>query len=257
MSLGIKQTAFVMLTLGILLVGDRVPANGANTVEVDGDRISVHAEGISLGELLEDVEEKTGVQFTFTGAGAAKQIFVDFKMLPLAEGIKKILHPLSCAAVYDDMGKLRRVVILGQWKGSETRPPDGRGNKPAPSERAVGPSTEPRRPESSAPSKGLPLQRRPARLGRSSRDTSSSKDEKRDGREQATEGPSVERDYTGEGPPKSQGESSEGPPNVELPDRPPPPDSGKTPVDGPPRDRPYSVDGPPGWKAPETKSPQM
>jgi hypothetical protein len=257
MRLRIKQSALVMLVAGILVIGHLGAARGANTVEVDGDRLSVHAEGISLGELLEVVEEKTGIQFTFTGAGATKQIFVDFKGLPLAEGIKRILHPLSCAAVYDDMGKLRRVVILGQWKGSETRPPDERGDEPPRSERAVGPSTEPRRPESSAPSKGLPLQKRPARLGRSSRDTSSSKDEKRDGQEQATEGPSVERGHTGEGPPKSQGEASEGPPNVELPDRPLPPDSGKAPVDGPPRDRPYSVDGPPGWKAPETKSPQI
>jgi len=255
MRLRIQLSALVMLVVGMVVGGHLRAASGGNTVEVDGDRLSVHAEGIALDEVLALVEEKTGVQFTFTGSVATKQIFVDFNGLPLAQGIKKILHPLSCAAVYDDTGKLRKVVILGQLKGSEARAPDEGKDEPPRSERAIDPSTEPRRSESSVAPKRPPLRKRPARFGRSSRDTSSLKDKKRHEQEQATEGPSVERAYTGEGPPKSQGESLEGPPNAEVPDHPPPPDSGDAPVEGPSRDRPYSVDGPPAGNALEMEGP--
>jgi len=113
-----KHIVFAMLVLSIFISGDLCAANGANPVVVDDHRLSVHAEGIALGELLIAIEEKTGVQFTFDELVATKEIFLDFEGLPLSEGIKKIVRPLSWATIYDDMGKLRKVFILERWKGS-------------------------------------------------------------------------------------------------------------------------------------------
>lgn len=254
MRLRIQQNALVMLVVGILVGGHLRAATGGNTVEVDGDRLSVHAEGVALDELLAVVEEMTGVEFTFTGSVATKKIFVDFNGLPLSEGIKKIVNPLSCAAVYDNTGKLRRVVILGQWKGSSARAPrEGRDDPP--DGRKMAPSTEPRASDTPVAPKRPPLRKRPVHLGSSTPDTTPSKDEGQDRQEQATEDPSGERAYGGEGPPKSQAESLEGPPTAEVPDHPPPPDSGDAPAEGPPVDRAYSMDGPPAGKTLEMEGP--
>lgn len=255
MRLRIIQSALVILAVGILVGGHPWALSGGNTVEVDGDRLSVHAEGIALDELLAVVEELTGVEFTFTGSVATKKIFLDFIGLPLAKGIKKIVHPLSCAAVYDDTGKLRRVVILGEWKGSATQAPREGGDEPPGSGRRMAPSTEPRGSDTPIAPRGLPMRKRPARLGTSSPNTGSSRDEKLDGQEQTMEGSSSERTYAGDGPPKSESELPEGPPNAEVPDHPPPPDSGDAPMEGPPMDRAYSMDGPPTEKTPEMEGP--
>ena len=120
MRLGIKHTVFAMLVLSVFISGDLCAANRTNLVVLDGDRISVHTEGMSLGELLIAIEEKTGVQFRFDELVATKEIFLDFEGLPLSEGIKKIIHPHSWATIYDNTGKLRMVIILGPWEGSGT-----------------------------------------------------------------------------------------------------------------------------------------
>jgi hypothetical protein len=250
MRLRIQRSALVMLVVGILVGGHLRAAMGGNTVEVDGDRLSVHAEGIALDELLAAVEEMTGVEFTFTGSVATKKIFVDFNGLPLSEGIKKIVNPLSCAAVYDDTGKLRKVVILGQWQGSATQAPREGGDEPPRSGHGMAPWTELKGPDAPDVSKGLPSRKGPPRLGTSSLDTPSSRDEER-----ATEGPSGEKAYGGVGPPESQAESLEGPPTAEVPDHPPPPDSGDAPAEGPPADRAYSIHGPPAGNALEMEGP--
>jgi hypothetical protein len=255
MRLKIQQSALVMLVVGILMGGNQWAFSGGNTVEVDGDRLSVHAEGIALDELLAVVEEVTGVEFTFTGSVATKKIFVDFRGLPLAKGIKKILHPLSCAAVYDDTGKIRKVVILGQLKGSATQALQEEGEEPPSHVRRMAPSTEPRDSDTASASKGFPIRKRPLRFTGPPVKSTSSGDEGGDRQDEATEGPSAERAYGGDGPPKSQAESLEGPPTEEVADHPPPPDSGDAPMEGPPTDGGHSMDGPPAGKALEMEGP--
>ena len=135
MRLGMKHIVFAMLVLSIFISGDLCAANGANPVVVDDHRLSVHAEGIALGELLIAIEEKTGINFRFDELMTEKKVFVDFEGLPLSEGIKKIIFPLNCAAIYDDTGKLRKVIILGRRKGS---------GMPGPLEETTGSTQAPR-----------------------------------------------------------------------------------------------------------------
>ena len=118
MRLRIKHSVFAMLILNVLVGANLWAANSAHTVDVDGDRISVHAEGMSLGELLMVVEDKAGVQFRFDELVTTKEVFLDFEGLPLSEGVRHIIHPLSWAMIYDVTGKLRKVIILERWKGS-------------------------------------------------------------------------------------------------------------------------------------------
>lgn len=131
MRLGIRHIAFMALVLSVSVSGDLGATDSANPVQFDGNRLSVHAEGMVLVELLLAVEDMTGVQFTFDELVATEKIFVDFSGLPLSEGIKRMIFPLNCAAIYDDTGRLRKVVILGQWKDAATNGPlEGKSDSP-------------------------------------------------------------------------------------------------------------------------------
>lgn len=168
MRLGIKRIVFAMLVLSVFISGNVCAANGANPVRVDGDRLSVHAEGMFLGELLTVIEDMTGVQFTFDELVATDKIFLDFKDLPLTKGIKKIIYPHSYARIYDKTGKLRKVIILGRWKDSGVRARMERGNESPQSLRA-GPlgsiSFKPKGDSySSTTSQGRPLVKRPVQF---------------------------------------------------------------------------------------------
>lgn len=162
------RITLTILLLSVFMSGDLWAASGANPVGVHGDRLSVHAEGMALGELLMVVEDMTGVQFTFDELVAEKKIFLDFEGLPLSEGIKKIIYPLSYAAIYDDIGKLRKVIILGPWKDSGERARMEMGNESPQSPRG-GPlgsiSFKPKGDSySSKTSQGRPLVKRPVQF---------------------------------------------------------------------------------------------
>ena len=233
-----------MLVLSVFISGELCGANSANTVEVDGDRLSVYAEGTTLGELLMVVEKMTGVQFRFDELMATKTIFLDFKGLLLSEGIKKIVYPLSSATIYDETGKLRRVIVLGRWKGSETG-----GIDPAESQRH-GQSSSVSLPlkggsDSSVSRKSPPLRKGLVRVGRHSMKRSQ-KIERPPGMQDPTmELPHVTSTSKADGPPVEQGETMDGPLDVKGPDYSSAPDSGGDASDGPPLDMPYVIDGPP------------
>jgi len=244
---GIKRSAFVILVLGIFFVGNPCAQDTAKLVEVNGDRVSVQADGVPLGELLVAVEELTGVHFRFDELMAKRATFVDFKDLPLSEGIKKMVFPLNCAMIYDDADRLRRVVILGNWvdsgaiairEGNNEHPESLQSNQPDNAFRA-----QKRRLNISAPSK-MPSAKG---LVRSEGPPARSAD--------PMEGPPLNKPYLMDGPPIQQDQVADGPPDAVDPDRPSPSQSGDDPVDGPPPNRPYLVDGPPDSKEYEMEAP--
>jgi hypothetical protein len=253
MRLGIKRIAFLVLVFTIFAGGHLRAANEANRVEIDGDRLSVRAEGMPLGDLLMAVEEATGVQFAFDGLVAKKEVFLDFEGLPLSKGIKKIIHPLNFATIYDDAGKPCKVIILGRWPGSPLISP-----REGADDSAKGPHTTPSNRVSSTPkgssespvaSKGPPLEKRGGRFHGFSTSETPSADGPTNSQEQAMEGPPVGKAYSMTGPPDTQDQKLEGPPDAGSSDHPPPPDSKPdskdSPEDGPPVEWKYEVDGPP------------
>lgn len=207
-----------MLVLSVFISGELCGANSANPVEVDGDRLSVYAEGTTLGELLMLVEDLTGVQFTFDELVAESKIFLDFRGLLLSEGIKKIVYPLSSATIYDETSKLRRVIVLGRWKGSETG-----GIDPAESQRH-GQSSSVSLPlkggsNSSVSRKSPPLRKGFVRVGRHSM-KKSQKIERPPGMQDPTmELPHMTSTSKVDGPPVEQGETMDGPPGAQDPNK--------------------------------------
>jgi len=183
---GILRITLGILVLSLFVTGDLWAANGASPVGVHGSRVSVHAEGMSLGELLMLVEDLTGVQFRFDESVAERKVFLDFKGLPLSEGIKRMIFPLNCAAIYDDRGNLRKVIILDRWKGSGIRVPreggndSPRGPKPGPPDLIS--FTTKGSSDSSGESKGPTLRKGPIYF----------------------DGPPVDKVYSGDRPPNTQ-----------------------------------------------------
>lgn len=247
MVLGITRNAFVILVLGIFFVGDPCAQDTAKLVEVNGDRVSVQADGIPLGELLAAVEDLTGIYFRFDELMAKKETFLDFKDLPLSEGIKKMVFPLNCAMIYDDTDRLRRVVILGNWVDSGTIATREGDNGHPESLQSNQPDTafpaRKRRSDVSAPSK-MPSAKGPVRYeGPPARSAD------------PMEGPPLNKPYLIDGPPIQQDQVANGPADAADPDHLSPSQSGNDPVDGPPSNRPYLVDGPPDSKEYEMEAP--
>jgi hypothetical protein len=247
-----KHIAFALLVVSLSIGGHITAANEANRVEVDGDRLSVRAEGMALGNLLMAVEQATGVQFVFDGLAAERKVFLDFERLPLSEAMRKIIHPLNFAAIYDDTDRLRKVVILGRGKDSGARErreaEDGSSKSSRSGSLHTAPSTPRGGSDTSTTSKVQPLRRGPLQFHDPAADKKKAKDGPPVRQEQGMGGPPLNKSYSVDGPPKTQSEESPGPPDGGSSDNPPPPDPDDSPPDGPPQDWKYEVNGPPGWQ---------
>jgi hypothetical protein len=119
-SLG-RYTCFVIIVLLVFSVQIGLASNGSEAspnVAIVGERISVRAMGVPLGELLEMIERETGIQFEVDEGILEEKIFVDLADVPFSEGIKKIFPSLNHAILYGASGKIRKVVLIGQGKAS-------------------------------------------------------------------------------------------------------------------------------------------
>lgn len=223
-------------------------AHASDSIEVNGNLISVHADGVARGELLKAVQQVTGIRFSFDEAVGESEVFLDFKGLPLSDGIKRIIHPWSSAMIYDDMGNVRRVIIIQQWKGSETR--EGRHSvlrNPQPGSSHRGSLTT-GDPDTLPITKSLPSGKKGVQRGDPLK-KASSVDEPSDRQDPVMDGPPLGRTQIEDGPPAL--------PEGGNPDVPPPPESEAPPTDGPPQDRKYEVDGPPDGKGKEMDGPPV
>jgi hypothetical protein len=81
-------------------------------VDYDGERISVCADGVSLGQLLSLVEKQTGVQFFLNSLAAETIVYANFKNDSLSDGIKRILSKSNHAILYDGSGRIRTVFVF-------------------------------------------------------------------------------------------------------------------------------------------------
>ena len=104
-----KKLIFFGMLLFIFFIG--ITSAFAN-VKVEGDRISVDAKGIALGELVKEIKNSTGIEFELSKTLMEKKISVSFKELSLPEGLKKIIDPLNYAVVYDPSGMISKVIII-------------------------------------------------------------------------------------------------------------------------------------------------
>lgn len=249
----IKHIVFVLLILCVFAWA----AYGSDWLKVNGNLISVHADGMALGEVLAAVEDMTGIYFRFDESQGEKKVSLDFEGLPLSEGIKKIIRPLNSAMIYDGMGQLRSVIIIPRWNGLETRTSreEGRSFLTRPqlgqsdlSTSITGSS------DTLSGNKNRPSGEGPVH-SKAHPKKADAADEPSDRQDSVMDGPPLGRAYVMDGPPSTQGQTSEKAPSGGSSDNPPPSDPVVSPTDGPPLDRPYEVDGPPDWRGKAMEGP--
>ncbi len=116
-----RYATLVLLIFPIFLCRSNFASNDSVTSEnvlVEGDRISVQAKEIILGELLKSIEKRTGIAFELNKALLEKEITISFKELSLLEGIKKIIYPLNYAIIYDPGDVVSKIIIVDRSNAS-------------------------------------------------------------------------------------------------------------------------------------------
>jgi len=94
-----------------------IDVNPKLAVEFKNERLSVHAEEVSLRELLAEIQEKCGINFILRDEKAAANVItLDLKDLAPARALEEILRGLNFAYFYSG-ARLARVVILPQRVG--------------------------------------------------------------------------------------------------------------------------------------------
>jgi hypothetical protein len=99
-----------------------LPAGGKDSVA--DEIISVEVQAQPLGEVLADISEATGYQFSIHESWADFPITTSFKDEPMHQGLKKILRRLNNAIIYGSDGTIK-ILIYGEISSSATasRPP--------------------------------------------------------------------------------------------------------------------------------------
>ncbi len=118
----IKYLAFIIVLLSLFwfldsssLAGrykDTAAGSGLGQLEVKENKITVNIKDVPLHTLLNAIREKRGVWFEGDKDLLARKVSVKFEDLPLIEGIKRILYPLSYAMIFDSKGSLRGLYIV-------------------------------------------------------------------------------------------------------------------------------------------------
>jgi len=104
----------IFLSIFTLAVPQALAALSAQ-VNYDGEQISVHADGVSLGQLLPLVEKQTGVHFFLNSLTAETIVYANFKNSALSDGIKRILSKCcNHAMLYDRLGSISSVFVFAR-----------------------------------------------------------------------------------------------------------------------------------------------
>lgn len=76
MKTSVKYIAFVMILFSLFVGKGAWALSGSNRVDFDGERLSVHAEGIPLNELLIAVSDLTDIEFRFDAWQGKRRFFL-------------------------------------------------------------------------------------------------------------------------------------------------------------------------------------
>jgi hypothetical protein len=100
-------------------------------ISFSDNRLSVHIENSSLFDVLEKMQDETGLIFAVAEDAGYQNVTVQFNSLPIENALKIILYDFNYSFVYDTDGKIQNVTILnGLLKVSprETRPTSDNGS---------------------------------------------------------------------------------------------------------------------------------
>ena len=106
---------FVFLVSFILLSPPvRASTNNSNpSVEFsDNGTLTLSAEALPLGTLLEKIREKTSVEFKIPKKLLEQPISISFQSLPLDKAIRRILRGVSYTCIFDSDGNVEKIITL-------------------------------------------------------------------------------------------------------------------------------------------------
>ena len=108
-----------------ILVLDTVPFHSAKSFANPGEKspqkgrllikngiISAHLEDFPLGEILNELKRRNNTWFKGPESLLEEKITVKFKDLPVEDGVKRILHSISHALVYNANGRLAGLILF-------------------------------------------------------------------------------------------------------------------------------------------------
>jgi len=117
----IHWLTFVLISIAFIINPQNPTASTTPDVKYEGKRLSVHADGVVLDQLLSMVAEQTGTQFSYDDLVADIDVYANFENNSLADGIRRILRQFNYAVIYDGSGHVKSVLVLnGQGASSKS-----------------------------------------------------------------------------------------------------------------------------------------
>jgi hypothetical protein len=125
--------------LGMAMVWE-TPSRAADSegrcrVEWVREKLTIQAEGASLGEVLAAIQEKTGVQFWTGQVDLGRSVSVRVSGVPMMDALKGLLRYHNYSFFLKEDGRLVKVAILKEGESQESLarlPVSGPGEEPPP-----------------------------------------------------------------------------------------------------------------------------
>ena len=120
----IHWLTFVFIAICFIINPQSPTASTTADVKYDGKRLSVHASGVPLEQLLSTVEKHTGIQFSYNELLAETNVYANFENNSLDEGVRRILLQFNYAVIYTGSGHMKTVLVVNRKRASSKNPAD-------------------------------------------------------------------------------------------------------------------------------------
>jgi hypothetical protein len=91
---------------------DTTSEPGSIEISIIEDKISADIKGAPVKAVLDKLQEEYGLSYKVDGNVSNRAVFVKFEGMPLEEGIRRILSPLSCMMVYGENERIKKLFVI-------------------------------------------------------------------------------------------------------------------------------------------------
>ena len=82
-------------------------------VDIIDKKMTVNLNNVTLSSVLRDIAKKTNIKFIVNENESNKRVSTNFKLLPIKEGLERILDKVNHSIIFGPEGDIQTVVILG------------------------------------------------------------------------------------------------------------------------------------------------
>src|SRR5439155_18954301 len=111
-----------MLALAVTLPAVPMAAEEARRVAYSGDRLTVHARGVPVTEIVAEIGRQSHAQIVGT-VSKPHDVNQDVEAAPLLEALERLLGDQNFTLRYGEGGKLRTIRLLGEAAPTKPSPP--------------------------------------------------------------------------------------------------------------------------------------